>query len=60
MTIFDEETPLARIEHIGPDILVKGGDWTTETVVGRESGEERGGWVVIIPQIIEKSTDLSA
>jgi rfaE bifunctional protein nucleotidyltransferase chain/domain len=48
--LFDEETPLALIEFIEPDILVKGGDWSEETVVGRESVEKRGGEVVIIPQ----------
>jgi len=60
VTIFDEETPLELIEYIEPDILVKGGDWSQDTVVGRESVEERGGGVVIIPQFNESSTDLSA
>jgi len=60
VTIFDEDTPLELIEYIEPDILVKGGDWSQDTVVGRESVEERGGGVVIIPQFNETSTDLSA
>ncbi|MBW2595742.1 MAG: D-glycero-beta-D-manno-heptose 1-phosphate adenylyltransferase [Deltaproteobacteria bacterium] len=60
VTIFDEETPLELIEYIEPDILVKGGDWSEDTVVGRESVERRGGKVVIIPQFNETSTDLSA
>ena len=50
VTIFDEDTPLALIEYIEPDILVKGGDWSRDTVVGRESVEKRGGRVIIIPQ----------
>ena len=60
VTIFDEETPLELIEYIEPDILVKGGDWSQDTVVGRELVEKRGGGVVIIPQFNETSTDLSA
>jgi len=60
VTIFDEQTPLDLIEYIEPDILVKGGDWSKETVVGRESVEKRGGEVVIIPQFNETGADLSA
>lgn len=50
VAIFDEDTPLALIEDIEPDILVKGGDWSRDTVVGGESVEKRGGKVVIVPQ----------
>lgn len=57
VTIFDEETPLELIEYLEPDILVKGGDWSEDTVIGRESVERRGGKVVIIPQFSESSTD---
>ncbi len=57
VTIFDEDTPLALIEYIEPDILVKGGDWSENDVVGRESVEKRGGKVVIIKQFNESSTD---
>ena len=57
VTIFDEETPLTLIEDVAPDILVKGGDWTPDTVVGRETVAQRGGRIVIIPQIREGSTD---
>ncbi|MDO9515546.1 MAG: D-glycero-beta-D-manno-heptose 1-phosphate adenylyltransferase, partial [Syntrophales bacterium] len=49
VAIFGEDTPLALIAYIEPDILVKGGDWSQDTVVGRESVEKRGGGVVIIP-----------
>jgi D-beta-D-heptose 7-phosphate kinase/D-beta-D-heptose 1-phosphate adenosyltransferase len=58
--IFDEDTPLALIEDIEPDILVKGGDWDQETVVGGASVKQRGGRVVIIPQVRGTATDLSA
>lgn len=57
VTIFDEETPLELIEYLEPDILVKGGDWSEDTVIGREPVERRGGKVVIIPQFSESSTD---
>ena len=60
VTIFDEETPLTLIEDIAPDILVKGGDWTPDTVVGRETVTQQGGRVVIIPQISERSTGTAA
>ena len=60
VTIFDEETPLTLIEEIAPDILVKGGDWTPDTVVGKETVAQRGGRVVIIPQIRESSTGTAA
>jgi len=56
VTIFDEDTPLALIEYIEPDILVKGGDWDQGAVVGRASIEQRGGRVVIIPQFEETAT----
>ncbi len=60
VTIFDEETPLTLIEDIVPDILVKGGDWTPDTVVGGETVAQRGGRVVIIPQVSESSTGTAA
>src|SRR5262249_6400958 len=49
VTIFDEDTPLEIIRLLRPQILVKGGDWSLETVVGREIVEEAGGKVVLIP-----------
>ncbi len=56
VTIFDESTPLALIEFLKPDVLVKGGDWDEESVVGRESVKKRGGRVVIIPEVKGVST----
>ncbi|MBW2674145.1 MAG: hypothetical protein JRD89_12160, partial [Deltaproteobacteria bacterium] len=57
VTIFDEDTPLALIEYIEPDILVKGGDWSQDAIVGRESVEKRGGKVVSIPQFSGTGAD---
>ena len=56
VTLFGEDTPLALIECLRPDILVKGGDWAEENVVGRESVRRWGGRVAIIPQVEGKST----
>ena len=49
VVIFDEENPLKIIKELQPDILVKGGDWPVETIVGREIVEKKGGKVLSIP-----------
>jgi bifunctional ADP-heptose synthase (sugar kinase/adenylyltransferase) len=49
VVIFDEPTPLNLIKAIMPNVLVKGGDWTPETIVGRTEVEDAGGKVVVIP-----------
>jgi D-beta-D-heptose 7-phosphate kinase/D-beta-D-heptose 1-phosphate adenosyltransferase len=46
--VFDEDTPLAIITAIQPDVLVKGADWGPENIVGRDVVESRGGRVVRI------------
>ena len=56
VVIFDEPDPLRVIATLLPHVLVKGGDWTPETTVGREVVEKAGGKVVIIPQIQGFST----
>jgi D-beta-D-heptose 7-phosphate kinase/D-beta-D-heptose 1-phosphate adenosyltransferase len=56
VVIFDEETPLALIEMLRPDVLVKGGDYTPEQVVGREVVEREGGRVVIVPLVAGHSS----
>ena len=43
--IFEEETPLSLIENISPDVLVKGGDWPLEEIVGYEHVSSNGGEV---------------
>jgi D-glycero-beta-D-manno-heptose 1-phosphate adenylyltransferase len=45
VTIFDEETPRQLIAALLPDVLVKGGDWSVDTIVGREEVEAAGGVV---------------
>ncbi|CAI7996500.1 Bifunctional protein HldE [Geodia barretti] len=53
---FGEATPLALIKSLKPDVLVKGSDYTLETVVGREEVEASGGSVHLIPYIEGVST----
>jgi D-glycero-beta-D-manno-heptose 1-phosphate adenylyltransferase len=49
VVVFDEETPLAIVSALQPDVLVKGADWAEDAIVGREVVEQRGGRVVRIP-----------
>ncbi|HEY1984436.1 MAG TPA: D-glycero-beta-D-manno-heptose-7-phosphate kinase [Terracidiphilus sp.] len=56
VTIFDEATPLNLIRRIRPNVLVKGGDYTTATVVGHEDVMSWGGRVEIVPTVPGYST----
>jgi D-glycero-beta-D-manno-heptose 1-phosphate adenylyltransferase len=56
VTIFDEETPRELIAALLPDILVKGGDWPVEQIVGREEVEAAGGKVLSLPYVEGLST----
>ena len=56
VTWFDEDTPAELIERIKPDILVKGGDWPVEKIVGAEETLARGGKVFSIPFLHQTST----
>ena len=56
VTIFNELTPFELISSLQPHILVKGGDWTKETTVGKEIVEKSGGEVVILPFVEGSST----
>jgi rfaE bifunctional protein nucleotidyltransferase chain/domain len=49
VTVFGEDTPLELIRLLRPQVLVKGGDWSPEAVVGKKEVEENGGEVVRIP-----------
>ena len=49
VTWFDEDTPAALIEAVRPEVLVKGGDWPAEIIVGAVDTLARGGRVVSIP-----------
>ena len=56
VVLFGEPTPLALIKFLRPDVLVKGGDYTLETVVGRKEVEASGGTVHLIPYVEGVST----
>lgn len=56
VTFFDEDTPLELIRMIAPDILVKGGDWRPEQIVGSELVLARGGQVHSLPFVEGYST----
>jgi D-beta-D-heptose 7-phosphate kinase/D-beta-D-heptose 1-phosphate adenosyltransferase len=56
VVLFDEDTPYELIKTIQPDILVKGGDYSIENVVGRDIVEARGGRVELIQFVEGKST----
>lgn len=51
VVIFNEPDPYKTIEAIKPDVLVKGGDWAIENIIGRDIVESRGGTVCNIPYI---------
>jgi D-beta-D-heptose 7-phosphate kinase/D-beta-D-heptose 1-phosphate adenosyltransferase len=56
VVLFDEDTPLELIRAVRPDVLVKGGDYTVETVVGHEDVIAAGGRVEIVPTVEGFST----
>ena len=56
VVIFDDRTPREMITGLLPDVLVKGGDWPGDRIVGREEVEAAGGRVVSIPVVPGYST----
>lgn len=56
VVIFDEETPRALIADLLPDVLVKGGDWPLDQIVGRDEVESAGGRVLSLPYLKGSST----
>lgn len=56
ITIFNEPDPLKLITSLKPNLLVKGGDWAREQIVGREVVENSGGDLLIIPFVKGSST----
>ena len=59
VVIFEEDTPLELIKNIMPQVLVKGGDYTIETIVGAKETLGNGGEVKIIPIVKDFSTTLA-
>ncbi len=56
VVIFDEETPRSLIAALIPDVLVKGGDWEIDQIVGRDEVEAAGGKVLSLPFVEGLST----
>lgn len=56
VTLFDEATPQILIGALLPDVLVKGGDYSPDQIVGREEVQAAGGIVEVIPFIQGRST----
>lgn len=56
VTVFEQETPLELIRALRPDVLVKGGDYSVDTVVGAADVTARGGDIVIVPLTAGHST----
>jgi rfaE bifunctional protein nucleotidyltransferase chain/domain len=56
VTPFDEDTPRELIAALLPDVLVKGGDYTRDTIVGADEVEAAGGRVEVIPLVPGRST----
>ncbi len=54
--VFEEDTPYDLIVDIVPDILVKGGDWSEESIVGADIVKAHGGIVRSLPFVEGKST----
>jgi len=54
--IFDEDNPLEVIKHLSPDVLVKGGDWSEEEIIGSDIVKDAGGVVRRIPFVTGYST----
>lgn len=56
VTLFHEDTPRELLAALVPDVLVKGGDYSAEEIVGKEEVEAAGGHVEVIPFIEGRST----
>jgi rfaE bifunctional protein nucleotidyltransferase chain/domain len=56
VAVFDQDTPLELVTVLEPDVIVKGGDYTPDTIVGASEVRARGGEVVVIPLTPGQST----
>ncbi|MEK6299489.1 MAG: D-glycero-beta-D-manno-heptose 1-phosphate adenylyltransferase [Acidobacteriota bacterium] len=56
VVVFDEDTPRDLIARLLPDVLVKGGDWPLDQIIGRKEVEAAGGKVVSLPYVEGSST----
>jgi rfaE bifunctional protein nucleotidyltransferase chain/domain len=56
VVIFPEDTPLNLVKHLRPDVIVKGGDYAEDTIVGATEVKSWGGRVVVVPLTAGHST----
>lgn len=56
VVVFSEDTPLELVQLLDPDVIVKGGDYTEEAIVGASEVRRRGGKVVVVPLTPGQST----
>jgi rfaE bifunctional protein nucleotidyltransferase chain/domain len=56
VVVFTEDTPLELVKTLKPDVIVKGGDYTEETIVGAKEVKGWGGRVVVVPLTPGQST----
>ena len=49
VVIFPDDTPLNLVRHLKPDVIVKGGDYSEDTIVGADDVRSWGGRVVVVP-----------
>ena len=56
VVVFEQDTPLELVRRLQPDVIVKGGDYTPDTIVGADIVRARGGRVVVIPLTPGQST----
>jgi rfaE bifunctional protein nucleotidyltransferase chain/domain len=56
VVFFDDDNPREVISSLLPDVLVKGGDWSLERIIGREEVEAAGGMVISLPYVQDSST----
>lgn len=56
VVVFSDDTPLELVQLLEPDVIVKGGDYTEDTIVGASEVRRRGGKVVVVPLTPGQST----
>lgn len=56
VVLFEEDTPLELVRALRPDVIVKGGDYTVDSIVGASEVESWGGEVVVVPLTPGQST----
>jgi D-beta-D-heptose 7-phosphate kinase/D-beta-D-heptose 1-phosphate adenosyltransferase len=56
VVVFEDDTPLELVRALEPDVIVKGGDYAPDTIVGADLVTARGGRVVVVPIVAGQST----